>query len=96
MRVIAVARLGPGSSVRVSCVIVRIGKRAAGIQVLRADGLPVGWRESSLRNLLLVADFLPMAYTTGLLCMLCDGRFRRLGDIVADINLDSLESAPQR
>ena len=60
-----------------------IGKRAAGIEVLRADGLPVGWRESTLRNLMLVADFLPMMYATGLLCMLFDGQFRRLGDIVA-------------
>ena len=39
-----------------------VGKRALGIEVLRADGLPVGWRESALRNLLLVADFLPMFY----------------------------------
>jgi uncharacterized RDD family membrane protein YckC len=60
-----------------------IGKRAAGIEVLRADGLPVGWRESTLRNLLLVADFLPMMYATGLLFMLFDAHFRRVGDIVA-------------
>jgi uncharacterized RDD family membrane protein YckC len=60
-----------------------IGKRMLDIEVLRADGLPVGWRESTLRNLLLVADFLPMMYATGLICMLFDGQFRRLGDIVA-------------
>lgn len=59
------------------------GKRIAGLEVLRSDGLPVGWRESCLRNLLLVADFLPMLYFTGLLSMLCDSRFRRLGDIAA-------------
>lgn len=60
-----------------------LGKAALGLRVLRADGLPVGWRESGLRNLLLVADFLPMLYVTGLLSMLFDHRFRRLGDIVA-------------
>lgn len=60
-----------------------LGKRAAGVQVLRSDGLPVGWRESSLRNLLLVADFLPFLYLTGLLFMLFNRDFRRLGDIVA-------------
>jgi len=60
-----------------------IGKRAAGIEVLRADGLPVGWRESTLRNLLLVADFLPALYITGLMSMLYDDQFRRIGDIVA-------------
>ena len=60
-----------------------IGKRIAGIRVLRSDGLPVGWRESGIRNLLLVADFLPAFYVTGLVSMLYDGQFRRLGDIVA-------------
>ncbi|MFC0351529.1 RDD family protein [Undibacterium danionis] len=60
-----------------------LGKRVLGIQVLRVDGLPVGWRESVLRNLLLVGDFLPFFYFTGLLCMLFDTQFRRLGDIVA-------------
>ena len=60
-----------------------LGKSLVGIEVLRADGLPVGWRESSLRNLLLVADFLPMMYATGLVCMLFDSQFRRLGDLVA-------------
>ena len=60
-----------------------LGKRAVGLEVVRSDGLPVGWRESTLRNLLLVADFLPMMYATGLVCMMLDARFRRVGDIVA-------------
>lgn len=60
-----------------------IGKRATGLMVVRDNGLPVGWRESTLRNLLLVADFLPMVYVTGLVSMMLDRRFRRVGDIVA-------------
>ena len=60
-----------------------VGKRAVGLEVVRSDGLPVGWRESTLRNLLLVADFLPVLYATGLVCMMADARFRRVGDIVA-------------
>ena len=60
-----------------------LGKRATGLMVVRANGLPVGWRESTLRNLLLVADFMPMAYVTGLVSMMLDTRFRRIGDIVA-------------
>jgi uncharacterized RDD family membrane protein YckC len=60
-----------------------LGKRAMGLEVLRADGLPVGWRESMLRNLMLVADFLPALYLAGLLSMLYDSQFRRLGDIIA-------------
>lgn len=59
------------------------GKRAMGVRVVRIDGLPVGWRESTLRNLLLVADFMPFMYGTGLLCMLFHPHFRRLGDIIA-------------
>lgn len=60
-----------------------LGKRFMGLEVVRADGLPVGWRESSLRNLLLAADFLPVGYAAGLVCMLTDKQFRRLGDLVA-------------
>ena len=73
-----------------------IGKRILGLQVLRADGLPVGWRESTLRNLLLVADFLPMMYATGLLVMLFDGQFRRLGDIVAGTQVVYREKSAKR
>jgi uncharacterized RDD family membrane protein YckC len=71
-----------------------VGKRAAGIEVLRADGLPVGWRESTLRNLMLVADFLPFAYASGLACMLFDLQFRRLGDIVAGTQVVYSEKKP--
>jgi uncharacterized RDD family membrane protein YckC len=73
-----------------------IGKRAVGIMVLRADGLPVSWRESSLRNLMLVADFLPMLYFTGCLSMLCDSRFRRIGDIVAGTQVVYREKRAER
>lgn len=73
-----------------------IGKRAFGLEVLRDDGLPVGWRESSLRNLLAVADFLPMLYATGLVSMLVDKRFRRLGDIVAGTQVVYKDKLPER
>lgn len=73
-----------------------LGKRALGIQVLRNDGLPVGWRESSLRNLMLVADFLPMMYATGLLFMLFGKHFRRLGDIVAGTQVVYRDKPAQR
>lgn len=73
-----------------------IGKRALGLQVRRDNGLPVGWRESALRNLLLVADFLPAAYATGLACMLYDRQFRRLGDIVAGTLVVYRDQAPPR
>ncbi len=73
-----------------------VGKRAMGIKVVRSDGLPVGWRESVLRNLLLVADFLPALYVTGLVCMLSDTQFRRLGDWVAGTQVIYVEKVNQR
>ncbi|WP_426107616.1 RDD family protein [Massilia sp. TSP1-1-2] len=73
-----------------------LGKRATGLEVVRADGLPVGWRESTLRNLLLVADFLPIFYMSGLLCMMLDVKFRRLGDIVAGTVVIHREFRPVR
>ncbi|MES2320217.1 MAG: RDD family protein [Pseudomonadota bacterium] len=73
-----------------------VGKKTMGLEVVRSDGLPVGWRESVLRNLLLVADFLPMMYATGLVCMMADARFRRLGDIVAGTQVVYREVDPVR
>jgi uncharacterized RDD family membrane protein YckC len=73
-----------------------LGKYVIGLQVLRADGLPLRWRESVLRNLLLVADFLPLMYASGLLSMLCDRQFRRLGDIVAGTQVVYRDKAPKR
>lgn len=60
-----------------------LGKRWMGIRVVRANGLPVRWQDSCLRNLFLVADFLPALYCSGLVCMLLDPHFRRMGDLVA-------------
>ncbi|HWO12691.1 MAG TPA: RDD family protein, partial [Polyangiaceae bacterium] len=60
-----------------------LGKRALGLRVVSADGLPIGLRESALRNLLRAADFLPSANVLGALVMGLDPRFRRLGDLVA-------------
>ncbi len=59
------------------------GKRLMGLQVVHADGSPVGWTASVLRNLLRVADFLPFAFLAGLVSMLIDTDFRRIGDLVA-------------
>jgi uncharacterized RDD family membrane protein YckC len=60
-----------------------LGKKVLGLRVVSAQGLPVGLGDSLLRNLLRGADFLPLGYVLGVACMLSDGRFRRLGDLVA-------------
>lgn len=59
------------------------GKRVMGLQVVRADGTPVGWTASMLRNLIRVLDFAPALYVAGLASMLIDSSFRRLGDLAA-------------
>lgn len=59
------------------------GKRALGLRVVHDDGTPVGPSASLLRNLLRVVDFLPMLYGLGLVSMVLDRDFRRLGDIAA-------------
>ena len=59
------------------------GKKSLGLQVIHADGTPVELTASLLRNLLLAADFLPFFYGAGLVSMLVDRDFRRLGDIAA-------------
>lgn len=59
------------------------GKRALGLQVMMDTGLPVTPSAAVTRNLLRVADFMPVAYAFGLLAMLMRSDFKRLGDIVA-------------
>ena len=59
------------------------GKRALGLQVVSADGAPIGWRASFTRNLLRTVDMLPFGYAAGLVACLCDPAARRLGDMVA-------------
>lgn len=59
------------------------GKRALGLRVVLADGAPIGWRASFLRNLLRAVDMLPFGYAVGLLATLWDPAARRLGDMVA-------------
>jgi uncharacterized RDD family membrane protein YckC len=59
------------------------GKRALGLRVIKEGGYPITIVDSVLRNLLRAADFLPLAYALGLVTMVIDGRFRRLGDLVA-------------
>jgi len=59
------------------------GKRLMGLRVVQENGTPVGWSASVLRNFLLVADFLPLLYLAGLVSMIADASFRRLGDLAA-------------
>lgn len=61
------------------------GKKAMGLQVVRTCGYPIGAVEALLRNLLRVADGLPLSlYMVGTVVSAADARFRRIGDLAAD------------
>ena len=59
------------------------GKRWLGLAVLNDDGTPVRWPAAITRNLLRAADFLPFLYGVGLISMLINRDFKRLGDLAA-------------
>lgn len=59
------------------------GKRAAGLRVVMDSGLPVTPAASFTRNLLRVADFLPLGYAFGIVAMLLNHECKRLGDLAA-------------
>jgi uncharacterized RDD family membrane protein YckC len=59
------------------------GKRMFGLAVLNDDGTPVRWPGALTRNLLRAADFLPFLYGVGLISMLINRDFKRLGDLAA-------------
>ena len=59
------------------------GKRALELRVVAADGAPVGWMASCVRNVLRTVDMLPVGYAAGLVTSLADPWGRRLGDLVA-------------
>lgn len=59
------------------------GKRALGLAVVHDNGTPIGWPASLIRNLLRVVDFFPVLYATGLVAVLVNAQFKRLGDLAA-------------
>lgn len=59
------------------------GKKLMKIKVVQDLGLPINWSSSLIRNLLRVIDFLPFFYGFGLLTMLVQKDFKRIGDLAA-------------
>jgi uncharacterized RDD family membrane protein YckC len=59
------------------------GKRSAGARVVREGGAPVDFQAACVRNLLGLADWLPMFYLLGALLILVTGKRQRLGDMAA-------------
>jgi uncharacterized RDD family membrane protein YckC len=59
------------------------GKRVFGLTTVMDNGLPITPAASFTRNLLRVADFMPIAYGFAVISMLTRRDFKRLGDIAA-------------
>lgn len=59
------------------------GKQLLGIRVANANGTPVSWGGSLLRNLIRFVDSLPGTYAFGCASMLLSENFQRLGDLAA-------------
>ena len=59
------------------------GKKTFKLRVLHDDGTPVDWTAALIRNLLRAVDFLPLLYGFGLIAMLVNRDFKRLGDLAA-------------
>ncbi len=59
------------------------GKRIMRLAVLNDDGTPVRWPGALTRNLLRAVDFMPFLYGVGLVSMLSNRDFKRLGDLAA-------------
>ena len=59
------------------------GKKAMKLAVVHDDLTPIHWNASIIRNLLRAADFFPFAYCLGIVSMMLNGNFQRLGDIAA-------------
>ncbi|MBL3528405.1 MAG: RDD family protein [gamma proteobacterium endosymbiont of Lamellibrachia anaximandri] len=74
------------------------GKKAMGIWVIHDNGTPVTLSASVIRNLLRAVDFMPVMYGFGLLSMLFNREFKRLGDLAAGtlvVYRDSYEKRPE-
>lgn len=59
------------------------GKRALSLRVVKQTGVPIGFVDSLLRNLVRAADWLPIGGCVGAIVSGLDPKFRRLGDLVA-------------
>ena len=59
------------------------GKKIIGLRVMNANGTPVGWSGSLIRNLLRFVDTLPGCYLFGCIAVLLSRNFQRLGDMAA-------------
>lgn len=70
------------------------GKKIMHIKVLHELGTPVNGAAAMIRNLLRPVDFLPFLYGLGLMSMLINKNFKRLGDLAAGTVVVYQDTAP--
>ncbi len=74
------------------------GKKRLKIRVVQDNGLPASFSQIVVRNLLRPADMLPIGYFLGLVVMLFNNRFKRIGDWAAGTMViydDELATRPE-
>jgi uncharacterized RDD family membrane protein YckC len=59
------------------------GKRVMGLRVLQMNGTGIGFLQAAVRNIVRVADALPLFYALGFVAAACHRHQRRLGDLAA-------------
>jgi uncharacterized RDD family membrane protein YckC len=59
------------------------GKKALGIRVVSAQGVPIAGTQAVLRNVLWAFDGILFGYIPAVACMMLTRRFQRLGDLAA-------------
>lgn len=59
------------------------GKWLVGIRVIQESGAPIDFRAACVRNLLALADMLPISFLLGAILVLVTSRHQRLGDMAA-------------
>jgi len=59
------------------------GKRWTGLRVIAIDGASVGAEQSAVRNILRIADWIPLLYGAGVVSLLVTSKNQRLGDLAA-------------
>lgn len=59
------------------------GKRVTGLRVIATDGASVSFEQSAVRNILRIADWLPVLYGAGVASLLATAKNQRLGDLAA-------------
>lgn len=75
---------GYGAGQEALCNGQTLGKRALGIRVVSAEGVPITGAQAVLRNLVGAVDgFWPFVYLLGLSSMMLTTKFQRLGDLAA-------------